>query len=158
MVSRADVVAEARSWKGVGIIHRGRTRKGGVDCLGLVIVTGVGSGAVDDPGAALEPFEDYGRLPNPRRLVAGLDTFLTRACDTAKPGDVLALHWGAAEMPMHLAILAEAEGRPSIIHAYPLVRPKRVLEVSYAGIWPNRLCHDQATGRPLVWRFPKIEE
>lgn len=150
MVSREAVVAEARAWLGVPLIHRGRDRQGGVDCLGLVIVVGVGSGAVDDPGAALDAFGDYGRLPNAERLAAGLDAFLVRACDTGRPGDVVGLHWGRPGAVMHLAILADYAGRASMIHAYPLIRPKAVVEVSFAGLWPNRVCG--------FWRFPNVED
>ena len=37
MVTRADVVAEARSWAGVRWLHQGRNRQG-IDCIGLVVV------------------------------------------------------------------------------------------------------------------------
>ena len=37
MVSRDEVVAEARSWNGVRWVHQGRNRHG-IDCIGLVVV------------------------------------------------------------------------------------------------------------------------
>lgn len=147
LVTPAVVIAEARTWLDVPVFHRGRTRAGGVDCLGLVICVGVAAGAVDAPD---DPeLEDYGRLPNPKRLVAGLDRRLV-PIDKAEagPADVLAFSWGLDGAPMHLAIMAEHRGRATIIHAFPLIVPQRVVEMSFAADWPPRLC--------AAWRYPRV--
>src|ERR1700722_18125429 len=146
-VTRAAVVAEARTWKGVGVMHRGRTRAGGVDCLGLVMGAGIATGAVDDPGEASAWWKDYGRLPNPRHMRRALDESLVPIERAAmQPGDVVGFDWGVRGLLMHLAILADFKGRLMIIHAYPLTRPKRVVEVGYSADWPERYC--------AAWSFP----
>lgn len=149
MPTRAEIVAEARTWIDAPMHHRGRSRKGGVDCLGLVIGAGVGSGGMRDPDEANWRYRDYGRLPHPGRLVETLDHFLIRIDKAdAGPADVLALSWGARDLPMHLAIVGEFQGRLTIIHAYPHVRPPRVIETTYAGDWVDRTCG--------AWRYPEL--
>lgn len=145
LVTRAAVVAEARTWLDVPVFHRGRTRKGGVDCLGLIIGTGVGSGAVADPNEAAQPWAEYSRVPNPRALLAGLADLMV-PIDHAGDGDVVALSWGERDLAQHLAIFATFEGRRTIIHADPRARPARVVEVTYGSDWPGRACS--------LWRFP----
>lgn len=136
-----DVAACARTWREVPIFHMGRTRAGGVDCLGLVICVGRELGLV---GQDAEAPGYYGRLPNPKRLVEGLDRFMDRTASAAI-GDVIALSWGANKLPMHLAILAQVAGRATIIHANPRLNRPRVVEMGYAGDWPRRACGS--------WRF-----
>lgn len=147
MTTRDAIIAEARAWLDAPVFHRGRSRVGGVDCLGLVIGVGVGSGALVEPGSIDVP--DYGQLPNPTRLVAGLARFML-AIDLADAGDgdVLAISWGARALPMHLAIRATYQGRATIIHAFPKARPARVVEMSFAGDWIERTCS--------AWRFPGL--
>ena len=57
MVSRNNVVAEARSWIGTRWIHQGRDRNG-IDCIGLVVVVrrALGIGDYDVAG--------YPRVPD----------------------------------------------------------------------------------------------
>jgi cell wall-associated NlpC family hydrolase len=151
MTTRAQLVAEARTWCGVAVVHQGRTRAGGVDCLGLVMAVGQASGAV---GPIAEP-EYYGRLPNSRRLVASLGAHLLELAQspaavlaTVDDGDVVGLSWGKALHPMHLAIAATYDGRRTIIHADP--RQRRVVEVTFAGVWTARACG--------LWRWPNLSE
>lgn len=150
MVTRAEVIAEFRSWVDTPIYHRGRSRKGGVDCLGLMLGAGVACGALDDPCAGgVEPWGKYGRIPNPVVLVGFCDTLLL-PCHTPRPGDVIALSWGDRDAPMHLALLAAFEGRRTIIHAMPRTKPPRVLEMTYGADWPDRFCG--------AWSFPKVTD
>ena len=147
MVTRAAVVAEARTWRDVPVRHMGRNREAGVDCLGLALLVGIGSGALV---ASIDEPDYYGRLPNPRRLVEGLARYmLPIALDQVGDGDVLALSWGLAGAPMHLAIRATWRERPTIIHGLALVRPPRVVEMGYAAEWPDRACS--------AWRYPRLE-
>ncbi|HEY5411102.1 MAG TPA: hypothetical protein VIJ94_10295 [Caulobacteraceae bacterium] len=151
MATTADVVTAARSYIGSPIFHRGRSREGGIDCLGLVILAGVESGAMQDPDEASWPFAAYGRLPNPKRLIESLGHFLKpiEICEL-RPADVIGLSWGAKDLPMHLAIRAEFQGRASMIHALPLVKPPRVVETGYAGVWVEQTCG--------AWRYPGVTD
>lgn len=149
MATADDVIWEARSLVGAPVIHRGRTRAGGVDCLGLIILSGVSAGVLDPPDEVNWPYAEYGRLPNPRRLVETLNHFLTPIdLKDAGPADVISISWGARDLPMHLAIRAEFEQRASMIHAYAVLRPPRVVEISYAGDWVERTCG--------AWRYPGL--
>jgi cell wall-associated NlpC family hydrolase len=149
LVSPVLVMAEARTWIDVPIFHRGRSRAGGVDCLGLVIGTGVGSGAADDPNEAAQWWREYSRVPNPRILLAGLaELMVPIEDDQAGDGDVVTLSWGERGLAQHLAILATFEGRRTIIHADPRARPARVVEVTFAAEWPDRVCNS--------WRYPRM--
>lgn len=110
MIERDTVVLEARGWLGTPYRHQGRLKGLAVDCLGLVTEVGrsIGAGTYDRL--------DYGRLPNPRRMLAELRDHLEviAVCD-ACPGDVLHISW--REHPMHLAIRTP----DGMIHAYAQV-------------------------------------
>lgn len=143
MTTPAEIVAEARAWCGAPLFHKGRSREGGVDCLGLVLVVGWATGAV--PGDVVIP--DYAKLPNPRVLVAAMDA-AARRLPFAVPGDgdIIGLSWGKRDHPMHLALMATLDGRRTIIHASP--RHGRVLETGFAGGWAASFC--------AAWRFPNL--
>jgi cell wall-associated NlpC family hydrolase len=144
-----NVAAEARSWCGTPVAHLGRTKGVGVDCLGLVALVGVAAGVLEGADFLAAYGGYYGRLPNPARLVEGLNTFLVRIADgERRSGDVGAFAWGARELPMHLAILAERKGRATLIHAHARATPPRVVEHGYAADWPARCCG--------WWRYPGL--
>ncbi len=149
----------ARTWLDVEVKHRQRTREGGVDCINLVIEVGVEADVLDRPPPGSpgdELLKDYGRLPNPKRLIAGLEAHMLQLHkDDVGPGDVVALSWGARDIPMHTAIFAEYKGRTTMILAYPLLRLEigdrtrpRVREFTYGSDWPDRACS--------WWRYPRL--
>lgn len=161
MTTRAQLVAEARSWVGVPIFHHGRSREGGVDCLGLIL--GVAEGTAYPYPIAIP---DYGRLPNSHHLITAMDAHLLRldwprartdagdcgdvaaTADELGDGDVIGLSWGKRDHPMHLAIAATFDGRRTIVHASP--NDRRVLEVTFGGVWADRAC--------MAWRFPHLTD
>lgn len=145
--SRAIVVAEARAWCGVPIFHKGRDRAG-VDCLGVVLCVGYGCRALVGP----IDIPDYGKLPNPKRLVEAMDlggVALPGGIDDAGDGDIIGISWGVAGQPMHLAIRATYDGRSTIIHADP--KSRAVVETGFAGPWLAA-----AEGCP-AWRYPLLD-
>lgn len=149
----AAVVAEARSWIGTPVKHQGRRKGVGADCLGLIEQVGLATGALPALPADYDGLVGgyYGRLPNPRRLVGGLDRFLAPVGleDERRSSDVLLLSWGVGQLPMHLAILADHAGRPTMIHAHAKLKPvARVVEHGFAAEWPLRLRG--------VYRFPAL--
>lgn len=154
MATAAEVQAEARTWVGVKLMHQGRTREGGVDCAGVVIRTGLDSGAAP-AGASLEEVDahlgNYSRLPNPRILLKVVALYCNPIPkEELRPADVLALSWGAErKLPMHLGILAERDGRLMLIHAYSRMAKARVVEVGYSADWVDRTCS--------VWRYKGLE-
>ena len=160
MTTREEIVAAARELVGAKLFHQGRTAAGGVDCLGVILVAGEACGAL--PGGLVIP--DYGRLPNPRRLVANMDAAAIRLTDhdalsfepAASParqaqgefgdGDILGMAWGLKGAPMHLGIAATFQGRRTIIQANPGLQ--RVTEAGFAGAWSSAFC--------VAWRFPNL--
>jgi NlpC/P60 family putative phage cell wall peptidase len=109
-VSRAQIVAEARSWLGVKWRHQGRTRCG-VDCAGLVV----------NVAHALELSEfdtrDYARQAADETLLDICREHLipVRLADLA-PGDVLVTAW---ENQRHIGIVGvHPVSGLTMIHAY----------------------------------------
>ena len=60
MVTRADVMTEAESWRGTPFQHQGRSEHG-VDCAGLVVMVGRALGLLTPE----QDFTVYGRVPRP---------------------------------------------------------------------------------------------
>jgi cell wall-associated NlpC family hydrolase len=119
---RARVLAEARTWATprTPFAHQSRKKGAGVDCLGLVWAVGERAGAmprVSDREA--KPFwRFYGRRPNPPVMRRCLARFLREIpAGDARPGDLAWMHWEEHGMPIHMAILAEHDGRPMLIHS-----------------------------------------
>lgn len=113
MVTREQIVAEARSWIGTPVRHQG-TRKGvSVDCKGLAagVPRALGMPEGDSVAAAVS---SYTTAFKGRDLLAGLRATLIEAGE-AQPGDLLAILWGRDPYPRHLAFLT-APGW--IVHAY----------------------------------------
>jgi cell wall-associated NlpC family hydrolase len=134
-----DVAAAARAYLGAPWVHQGRSRAG-VDCLGLVACVARDVGAdvgVDEREYAVRP--DFARLA--REFRARLRD--VRRADP-EPGDVLLFR--DSRYPGHLGIMA-TDGR--FVHALRMHGPGRVVEVTLAGPWRERLV--------LVGGLPGIE-
>ncbi len=109
MVTRQQVVDEARTWIGTRWQHQGRLKGVGVDCAGLVVcvMRAVGLHAADVVG--------YPRRPDGSLLDVVRDQ--TEPTADWLPGDVVVLEWDTD--PCHLAILTSPT---SIIHAHAMAR------------------------------------
>lgn len=112
MVTRAQFVAEARTWLGTPFQHQARVRGAGVDCVGLVI------GVARDLGLADVRIADYPRTPQASRLLVECRQHMTPiALADARPGDVLLMRF--RRDPQHVAVVADyVHGGLSIVHAY----------------------------------------
>jgi cell wall-associated NlpC family hydrolase len=112
MTTRAEVVAEARSWISTPWVHQHRTKGIAVDCAGLVI------GVARSLGLVPADFDvpAYKRQPN-GTMIDLCAAHMTRV-DQAQmqPGDVLIV---AVDMdPQHMGIVGDyAHGGLSLIHA-----------------------------------------
>lgn len=112
VVTRQEVISEARSWVGTKFYHQGRTKGEFVDCAGLIIGTAKNLGLSD--------FDElhYGEIPVPSRMEAILDEHLDRVpSGSEQPGDIF---WmkdiRVGGRPRHVGFLSEAN---TIIHADP---------------------------------------
>ena len=115
MTTRAEFVAEARTWLGTPWVHQGRFKGLACDCVGLVMETARALGLCDFQ------FTNYERRP-PGEMRAYCDKFMQAIpLDDAQAGDVLLFAWNNS--PVHVAILSAPD---TIIHAFAINR--RVVE------------------------------
>jgi cell wall-associated NlpC family hydrolase len=127
MMSRAAIVAEARTWVDTPWKHQGRLKGVGVDCGGLIIGVGQALGLLD---FTVKP--QYGRQPNWRELEAILREHLdSQPFAGVKPGDILAFAFIGE--PQHLGICT-GDG---LIHSYAQAR--KVVEHRLDDVWLERL-------------------
>lgn len=130
MTTRADIVAAARSYKGVPYHHQGRNRAG-LDCIGLVLVVGW------DLGLTALDYDGYGTTPDGRMMRAELEKHMRRIpVAEAQPGDVLLMRWESD--PRHLAIVIELPEGPAIIHAHNRKSNYSVVEHVIDATWRAR--------------------
>ncbi len=110
-VTRSQIVAQARTWKGTPYEHQGRTKGVRVDCVGLLI------GVAHELGLSSFDYLDYGQSPDGDMMTRLLSSHMRHlnSWKDALPGDVLHIAFSAKRRPQHLAIVV-APGR--IIHAY----------------------------------------
>lgn len=104
-------VKTARAWLGARWRHQGRTKKGGVDCIGLCLCV------ARDCGLQVRDVTGYGRRPQGSRLLSALqDQLLSLSLDEVADGDIgLFRDQG---YPVHVGILSTKNNNPSVIHAH----------------------------------------
>lgn len=127
MTTRAELVAEARTWIGTRYRHQARRKGVAVDCIGLIggiaLACGVPNAVEWERDANLHC---YARTPEPTLLLSSCARFMNRiGLDDAQAGDVLL--FALQEQPRHFAILVQAEPA-RVVHAYALLSARRVVE------------------------------
>jgi cell wall-associated NlpC family hydrolase len=112
MTTRAEVVAEARTWLGTPWVHQHRTKGVAVDCAGLVICVARDLGLVP-PGF---DFNGYTRSPD-GTLLAVCEQYMHRIPrEQLQPGDVVVVSMKGE--PQHMGIVADyVHSGLSIVHA-----------------------------------------
>jgi cell wall-associated NlpC family hydrolase len=138
MTTAAELIVAARGWLDVPWHHQGRSRLG-VDCVGLIecaLAETVGL-----PEGYRTP-RNYGRTAVNDALLEHLEHWCERS-DPA-PGTVVAIRYRRGR-PSHIGLLTG----PTLIHAYQLVKPARVIEQSWGEPWTRRLAG--------AWRLPGVE-
>lgn len=145
MVTRAQIVQEARSWVNVPFKHMGRSRQEGVDCVGLVVCVARALGV---------PVEDY--PTNYTRRGEGFDLIhiagergkLVRLRD-ARDGDMIVFMEGF--IPCHVGILFTREnGLRYVVQALGLVSYRKVVEAPWDGEWAGKARY--------AFQFPGLED
>ena len=113
MTSRAEIVAEARSWIGTPWAPAGARKGVGANCLGFL--AGVaGNVGLAELTAAFAPYRGHALPPRPLTLLLGLRRHLERIERAhAAPADLLLFNLGAGLR--HVALLS-APG--VIVHAH----------------------------------------
>lgn len=125
IVTRAQIVSEARTWLGTPFHHQGRVKGCGVDCAGVVAGVGRALGLTDFDTVC------YGRQPDPLLMGSILRKYLEpKPISQAQPGDVL---WMAFDRdPQHVAIVTDI----GILHATSAIG--KVVEHSLDATWRVR--------------------
>lgn len=138
MVTRQQIVDEARTWMGTRFLHQGRMKGVGVDCINLVIGTALELGLITQD--QLDNFDNpeyanYGRSPNGTLLLQGCDHFLNRiSFPQVKKGDILIFKF--VDEAQHFAIVTETNPI-YMIHSYAHMR--KVVEHRFDDVWRKRL-------------------
>ena len=133
-MTRAEIIAEARTWLGTPWVHQACCKGVGVDCLHLIAGVARAFGSPDaEKFFATQEWHSYGRHPDPEMMFAGCDQLLDRiAIADALPGDVLVLRCG--RHPMHFGLLSAAD---KMIHAW--LGAGRVIEQRIDAKWLARV-------------------
>ena len=112
MIARERFVEEVRRLVGAKVVHRGRSRAFGVDCVGVPIA------ALARCGLCLPDDQTYGLLPEADQLAAGLARYCDPVgVDQLRAGDVLQVM--AGEQARHVAVAVEDRDadRVRVVHA-----------------------------------------
>jgi cell wall-associated NlpC family hydrolase len=125
-VTGADIARVARSYLGTPYVHLGRSKRNGIDCLGLILCTAHDLGLTDWDDTA------YTDQPDVEHLRECLERFCRPVEGEMAAGDVLL--FSIADSPQHLGFCVEP-GR--MIHAYQT--PMRVVDHAIDGKWRRRL-------------------
>ena len=136
MITRADIVGEARSWLGTRWQHQASVKHIGTDCIGLI---GGVAMALELPGAeqwkADPTLHCYGREPDSKMLLASIAQYMDQVnYEDMAPGDVLLCRF--SNEPQHFAIMSNDEP-PMMIHAYAQAR--KVVENRIDDLWSSRI-------------------
>lgn len=122
-MTEAQVIACARTYLGTPWQHQARRKGIAVDCIGLLV------GAFSEAGYAINDVTDYGRNPNPRRLMEHINLYFQRlapsgaelkaqadrdAWENAGVGDVLLFSFVGMDVPQHVGICT---GK-NVLHTY----------------------------------------
>ena len=123
MTTRQQIADEARKWVNTPYQHQARVMGAGVDCVQLVVGTGLATGALqlDSYFEKNKEWHGYSRTPNPRSLMEFTDRYLLRVPKHLyKLGDVLVFAW-RPNMPQHFSIVS-ALNPTYMVHAHSHVR------------------------------------
>lgn len=126
MLSKSDIVQEAKTWIGTPFKHQGRVKGLGVDCVGLIIGVAHAFKLTDFD------YRNYSHTPDGFLMQQLLAEHLKIiSIQEAKHGDIVLMRFEA--QPQHLAILSDY----GMIHAYAQVR--RCVEHRMDQLWQSRI-------------------
>jgi NlpC/P60 family putative phage cell wall peptidase len=143
-LTRAAIVAEARSWIGTRYRHQASCKGVGCDCLGLV--RGVWRSCVGEEPETPPPYApDWAEARREETLAeAGLRHLIPVPCENFASGDVLLFRWRDGFVDKHVAIAASED---TMIHAHD---GASVCEIRIAPWWRRRLAY--------AFAFPGLSE
>jgi NlpC/P60 family putative phage cell wall peptidase len=141
-LTRASIVAEARSWIGTRYMHQASVKAVGCDCLGLV--RGVWRACVgDEPETVPAYAPDWAEAMAVESLAdAAFRHLVPAAPENFAAGDVLLFRWRDGFVAKHAAIASSAS---HMIHAHD---GASVCEIAIAPWWRRRLA--------FAFQFPGV--
>jgi cell wall-associated NlpC family hydrolase len=140
MVTRTQIVDEARKWKNVRWRHEGRNEHG-IDCVGLPAVVAWKLGISD------YDFHGYAREPSNLSLLKHFRlAMIEKPVAQVQIGDVVAFRDN--RYPFHVGIIANKYDQLSVIHAY--AARKKVVEELYNPEWSKLVL--------ACFEFPGVED
>lgn len=133
MITRAQIIACARTWLGTPFRHQGRRKGSGIDCVGLPLMVMAELGLID----LREEYANYSSQPVGTLV---LDECRRRLIEKPlaemSPGDVVCLR--APTVPCHVGIVTYLNGGLGLIHAYA-GGARCVVEHILDGKWRRRI-------------------
>lgn len=141
-LSRAQIVAEARSFIGTPWQHQGRAPGIGLDCIGMLVAAAKSLGQSTYDRTDYEPTGDMSHLP------ALLDEHAIRIqINEIQPADIVVLN---LQGQPHLAIIGNypIAGQVTMIHS--LVARGKVVEHRLDSVWRSKIVG--------AWRWPDVAD
>jgi NlpC/P60 family putative phage cell wall peptidase len=139
VITRDQIVIEARSWIGTRYQHQQHRKGRATDCGGLVYGVGAALGLFPSDPALLPDaarFAGYGRHAHDGSLTNACALLLDPvAVADARAGDVVLMRFESE--PQHVAILSDLRGHLGMIHAY--AQGRKVVEHHLDEVWRNRI-------------------
>jgi NlpC/P60 family putative phage cell wall peptidase len=132
MVTRQEIITEARSWIGTPYIASQRAKQAGCDCVGLF--WGITDQLKLDVSKDLVLQPNYEKYAFGNSLLVALRKYMDEVPrDQMDIGDLLVLRVGG--VPTHVGILANLNGRDTLIHA----DTKRGVIETPLGYWLSKI-------------------
>lgn len=139
-MTRADILAEARSWIGTKWAHGQMTKHAGADCLGFLAGIALALGYVDARRVMRdERFRAYGRSPDPAMLDEVCEGYLDPIPAAVGIGDVLRMTPPHGIYAQHFALVSGFDGAPTQIIHCTSAYPRAVTEHGIDAEWRSRI-------------------
>ena len=137
MDNASALITLARDWIGTPYVHQASLKGVGCDCLGLL--RGVFRERFGEEPEDIPPYDPHWDIGGREVLREGLARHLTAvALSAIAPGDILLFRMVPGAAARHCGILAEDDGRLTLIHAR---QNKRVSEEAFSPAWRRKLAY-----------------
>ena len=136
MISRDDIVAEARSWLGTPYRHQASMRGAGTDCLGLI--RGVWRSLYgQEPEAVPAYTADWSETTGEEVVLSAASRWLrSKPLSSNDIGDVIVFRMRSTGVAKHLGVTASRQGMTSFVHAYT---DHGVIETPLSTPWQRKI-------------------
>ena len=136
MISRDDIVAEARRWLGTPYRHQASMRGAGTDCLGLI--RGVWRSLYgQEPEAVPAYTADWSETTGEEVVLSAASRWLrSKPLSSNDIGDVIVFRMRSTGVAKHLGVTASRQGMTSFVHAYT---DHGVIETPLSTPWQRKI-------------------